>query len=298
MAFPPDAIVDLGTVAADGTMRASMEPTERGRRGGSDVGPEPAAALLLSHPGHELRVHGFVERARPLVWVVTDGSGRTATARTRASAALLAAVGARVGSLFGRLSDRQLYAAVRSGEPAPFIALAEEIADALVSQAIVRLVSDAPEHEILAHDLIAAVADAAVALAERRGHAIAHYDFPLHAAPETCPPHARERALRVELDDEALARKRGAAERYPEIAGEVAHDRVRHGDGAFRVELLRPVDRPFERIRPSGCPPWQLHGEELVHAGVYPEAIRYDRHVAPIVDELCRVATGGSPCAS
>lgn len=275
-----------------------MKRAERGERDALDVGAEPASALLLSHPGHELRLHGFVERARPLVWVVTDGSGRQAAKRTRSSAAVIRSVGARAGAVFGRMSDRELYAAVRGGELALFIALAQEIADALVSQAIVRLVSDAPEHRILAHDLIAAVADAAVALAERRGHAVAHYDFPLHAAPETCPPHALERAVRVELDDEALARKRSAAERYPEIAGEVAHDRLQHGDRAFRVELLRPVGRPFARIRPLGSPPWQLHGEELVRAGVYPEAIRYDRHVAPIVDGLRRFATGEGACAS
>jgi hypothetical protein len=277
-------------------MHASMKPTERGR-GASDFAPEPAAALLLSHPGHELRVHGFVERARPLVWVVTDGSGRAGTARTLASAAVIASVGARVGSLFGRMSDRELYAAVRSGELSPFIELAQEIADALVSEAIARLVSDAAEHQVLAHDLIAAVADAAVALAERRGRAIAHYDFALYAAPEACPPDAGTRALRIELDGEALARKRCAAERYPEIATEIAHDRMQHGDDAFRVELLRPVDRPFDRIRPCGSPAWQLHGEDLVHAGVYPEAIRYDRHVAPIVDGLRRLADGRSQCA-
>ena len=263
-----------------------------------DVDSEPATGLLLSHPGHELRVFGFVEQARPLVWVVTDGSGRAAAARTGVSAALIGSVGAKAGTLFGRLPDRQLYAAVRGGALSLFSSLAEEIADALVSHAIARLVSDAPEHQILAHDLIAVVADAAVALAERRGHAVAHYDFSLHAPPDTCPPHARARAIRLELDEAALERKRRAAERYPEIAGEIARDRMDHGDRAFRVELLRPIDRPFERIRPTGSPSWQIHGEELVRAGVYPEAIRYDRHVAPIVDGLQRLAVGRSLCAS
>ena len=34
------------------------------------------AALIVAHPGHELRVHHWMELARPLVLVLTDGSGR------------------------------------------------------------------------------------------------------------------------------------------------------------------------------------------------------------------------------
>nr|MDP9120522.1 hypothetical protein [Acidobacteriota bacterium] len=31
--------------------------------------PPQRAALVIGHPGHELRVHGWLERARPLVLV-------------------------------------------------------------------------------------------------------------------------------------------------------------------------------------------------------------------------------------
>ena len=38
------------------------------------------AALVVAHPGHELRVHGWLEVARPVVCVSTDGSGHGALA--------------------------------------------------------------------------------------------------------------------------------------------------------------------------------------------------------------------------
>lgn len=31
------------------------------------------AALVVAHPGHELRVYGWLEQARPRVFVLTDG---------------------------------------------------------------------------------------------------------------------------------------------------------------------------------------------------------------------------------
>lgn len=248
-------------------------------------------ALLLSHPGHEVRIHGWAERLRPYAMIVTDGSGRDAPARTGTSADALDALGAKRGTIFGRLPDRDLYDAVRRGDADRFVALAEEVAEALVAHDVRLLVGDAAEHRILTHDLVAAIGDAAVALARARGHPVAHHDFPLHAPPDTCPVALRGRTLRLELDDAGLARKRRFAERYREIAPEIAHDRAAHGDAAFRVELLRPVCRPFDRIRPARPPAWQRHGERLARAGIYPEAITYERHVAPLVGRLRGLAS-------
>ena len=37
---------------------------------------DACTALVIGHPGHELLVHGWLEVARPIVFVFTDGSGR------------------------------------------------------------------------------------------------------------------------------------------------------------------------------------------------------------------------------
>jgi hypothetical protein len=34
------------------------------------------AAVVVTHPGHEVRIHGWLERERSLVFVLTDGAGR------------------------------------------------------------------------------------------------------------------------------------------------------------------------------------------------------------------------------
>jgi hypothetical protein len=74
------------------------------------------AALVVAHPGHELRVHHWLERARPLVLVLTDGSGHTEHSRLQRTTALLERAGATPGRIYGRLSDRDLYRAILSGD--------------------------------------------------------------------------------------------------------------------------------------------------------------------------------------
>src|SRR5262245_66068555 len=90
------------------------------------------AALIIAHPGHELRVHGWLERARPLVFVLTDGSGHTGRSRLASTSELLRGTGARPGGIYGRFADREVYAAILTRDVRRLTALADEPADELV----------------------------------------------------------------------------------------------------------------------------------------------------------------------
>src|SRR4051794_38761712 len=103
------------------------------------------AALVVGHPGHELRVFHWLELHRPLVFVLTDGSGGRGEARIESTTALLRSVGARAGSIYGRASDRRVYEAVLGGETGFFTGLAEELAEALAKEGIELVVGDAVE---------------------------------------------------------------------------------------------------------------------------------------------------------
>src|SRR5205809_6166035 len=76
------------------------------------------AVLFVAHPGHELSVHGWLERARPEVFVLTDGSGGEGSARSASTARVLAACGASAGSIFGRFRDTDLYRALLESDTA------------------------------------------------------------------------------------------------------------------------------------------------------------------------------------
>ncbi|MGE0128099.1 MAG: hypothetical protein AB7U82_08465 [Blastocatellales bacterium] len=73
--------------------------------------PNARAALVVAHPSHELRVHGWLETARPLVFVLTDGSGRSGKSRLDWTTQVLERAGVERGRVYGRLTDLEEYVA-------------------------------------------------------------------------------------------------------------------------------------------------------------------------------------------
>ncbi|HZT60157.1 MAG TPA: hypothetical protein VFA21_16235 [Pyrinomonadaceae bacterium] len=267
------------------------------------------SAIVVAHPGHEVRVHGFVERERPRVFVLTDGSGRTGSPRIAATARYLENFGARPGAVFGRFTDTEVYGRVLARDFGAFVSLAEELAEAFASDAVGSVVGDASEGYNTTHDITRLITNAAVELASRARRAtIASYDFPVVRRPDHCPARLRDRSVWLRLDDAAFARKLDAAfEFYPELAAEVRDSLSGRGGGAvaehfglrrdehaatdlsgldvFRVECLRPVsqnDPPFE----GRVPFYELQGEARVAEGIYERVIRYREHLRPLADAL------------
>jgi len=74
------------------------------------------AALVVAHPSHELRVHGWLEQTRPYVCVLTDGGGRRGEARLSRTSEVLTRAGAAQGTIYGRLTDLEVYTAILSVE--------------------------------------------------------------------------------------------------------------------------------------------------------------------------------------
>src|ERR1700733_3970637 len=87
--------------------------------------------VLIAHPGHELRIHHFLELTRPVVHVLTDGSGSQNLSRLSSTIAVLENTGARLGGFFGRYTDREGYDLILKGNLGTFVELAEELAESM-----------------------------------------------------------------------------------------------------------------------------------------------------------------------
>jgi hypothetical protein len=245
------------------------------------------AVLIVAHPGHELRLHGWLELVAPRVLVLTDGSGRGECSRLPSTARVLAAAGATPGPVFGCFTDRAAYTAMLARDPAPFVALAAELADALLAADYV--VADAAEGYNPVHDVCRFLVDAAVAQATRRaGRLLGNFSFPLVGPPEPAP--AGPGATRLVLDDAAFARKLAAARTYPELASEVGDTLARVAAADFRVEVLTPVPAGTTR-EPLGRPYYERYGEAQVARGYYTSVVRWHDHLRPIAEAL---AAGGA----
>ena len=181
------------------------------------------AALVVAHPSHELRVHGWLEKTRPYVCILTDGGGRSGEVRLPRTSEVLDRVGTTQGAIYGRLSDLEVYSAILSGDATLFAGLAEELAQAFVDEQIEYVVGDATEGYSVAHDICRVITDEAVNLATRRhGHHVANFDFLVVGPPDECPEELRNDAIRIELDDESFERKVKAALAYsPKLAVDV-----------------------------------------------------------------------------
>src|SRR5262245_13675890 len=248
-----------------------------------EAGP---ALLVVGHPGHELMVHGWLEAARPLVMVLTDGSGHTGVSRLPSTAALLDRAGATPGSIFGRLTDVELYRALLERRTNLFAGLVDELADVMCRYQIGVVAGDDAEGFNPTHDVCRLIIDAAVGVAHTRRRFVVNTAFALMDAPRRSTRDNGEAPSILTLTDAALDRKLRAALGYPEMAAEVAAARARLGDDAFRIEVFRHV-RAGEVWAPGDVPPdYERYGHKRVEEGVYSEVICYEQHMRPLADLL------------
>jgi hypothetical protein len=235
--------------------------------------------LLVAHPGHELQLHGWMARERPLLCILTDGSGGEEGDRTAFSRELAQGVGAACGPVFGPRSDRDWYAAIRGGEATPFLAVLEAVVMAAPDAPLV--VADPPEGYNPMHDLAAALGEA---LAARLGARLATYPL---MAPEAGAPVAE-----LALSPAERAAKHAAALAYAPLAGEVSALLARQPD-ALDAERLCSMPAPWPE---EACEraEYERIGRQRVAAGRYAEPIRFARHIAPLAAAIR--AAGKTEC--
>jgi hypothetical protein len=245
------------------------------------------STLIIAHPGHELRAYGWMCGARPVVHVLTDGSGRKGRSRLGTTSAMLEKVGASCGAIYGQITDRELYRRVLAVDRSWFCQLTTSLAMALVNDGPDIVVGDAEEHQIMAHDLFRGVRLSAIAIAEKVLHRpIEQREFAIDGPPDLSP-HEEETAELISLDNETFAAKMTAARGYVEVAPFVDSALAKFGEAAFRHEhLFAGTGTIHQRRTPSDALPYELYGRKLADEGQYEEAVDLERHVEPILTAL------------
>jgi len=253
-------------------------------QGSTDASPAPRAALIVGHPGHELRVHHWIELHHPVVFCLTDGSGGNAESRIESTRRLLGRLGSSEGSVFGRHTDKDLYRCLLEGRVEVFVSLAKDLAGAMATAGVNCVAGDAVEGFNPVHDVCRFIIDGAVEMMRRDGLGeLNNYDFLLDSlpVPGTGPLLAKDWCIR--LDDEALERKLESSMDYPELREEVVKALDLYGKDSFKWECLRHADTEkglsaFEQELPF----YERYGETRVAQGRYQVVIRYREHVLPV----------------
>lgn len=217
-------------------------------------GPEPISeyrnsALVVAHPGHELKVFGWLHASAPRVYVLTDGSGG-GTPRLSSTARLLNQAGAVLDEFFGPTSDADIYRAILERRIPAFLEAADELAASFAMNGIDFVAGDATEGFSPSHDICRALVNAAVAIAERAtGRIIANYGFCLTEWEQHCLEIHDQRCLHLRLDDRLLDRKLRSAAEYTELKNEIEQAIALRGEEYFRVECLGETTGSIEAGR-------------------------------------------------
>jgi hypothetical protein len=234
----------------------------------------PMTHLLVAHPGHELLLHGWIARNKPVVHVLTDSGTRLGR-----TAELLRDLGARSGAIFGRLSDAEAYAMIIERNTALLVSLVAELAAQLERDRPAIIVGDAAEGYNPVHDLCRLIAGAAIAMA---GVPTKQYEYAV-----VNHPHSSDAAaIVVDLDAAEYAAKMERARGQAAALTDIEDLLSRHGADAYRREALWPVV-DWAAIDGDDAPPlYERYGEERVAAGRYTKVIRRREHMLPLRDAL------------
>jgi hypothetical protein len=264
-----------------------MKRSPADRVGGRDLqlGRGERPLLVVAHPGHELRLFGWLCSARPDVLVLTDGSGHSQRSRIGATDRVLRAAGARAGAVFGDYTDRQLYAALLSGDAAPFVKMTAAVAGVLRRGQHRTVIADPLEGYNPTHDLCRVIVDSAVSHASRQsGKVIRNYEYALTS---TSDMRGSAASIVMRVSDEVRAQKIAAATGYHEMFGEIEAAVAREGKRAYEEEVLREIAATRSSDLPRAVPPfYETYGEQQCTAGRYATVIRYAEHFVPMAQAI------------
>jgi hypothetical protein len=249
------------------------------------IDPACRPALLIAHPGHELRVLGWLRHAKPRVFVLTDGSGH-GESRLENTSALLESAGASTStSLSGRLTDHQLYTAILECDMDLFESLVDSIAAELAEQRIGAIVVDAAEGYNPVHDLCRLLAGAACSLAALKGVLVKQYEFSVVGGPDS---FERNTHVAYELSGDELDQKLSTARSFIPLRDDIDELLARFGAEAFRRERFRRVD-DWQLPDREAPPLYEQIGDDRVRDGRYTRVIRYAEHMLPLQRRLLQL---------
>ena len=198
------------------------------------------------------------------------------------------------GSFYGPITDTAAYAAILNHDFEFFIGLMRQLARYLIDERISLVVGDAMEGYNPTHDACRLIIGAAVEIVKRNtGRELESFDFLLTGKPDDHFNPIDNHAIRLELDDDAFARKIAVARSYSELESEVNGAIAENRLDAFRIECLRRVPNRSPIFPAEHKPYYEQYGERQVSSGHYHQVIRYRDHLAPLAEAIWRQVEAG-----
>ncbi|QWK79624.1 hypothetical protein [Ochrobactrum sp. BTU1] len=232
--------------------------------------------LILAHPGHELRIHHWLEINTPTVYLLTDGSGGQMASRVHFSKDLIDRCGASSGAVFGEISDKDWYASIMAGKNDLLAKTIQTIVDDAPKNCRVQIVADALDGYNPMHDM-------AWFIGKIVHHRIAQHATALPFLASAATTNVQGSVeLSLQLNAEARARKTMSVKSYTPLAEEAR--RILEQDPlAFDEERL--ISQSFD-WKAEYKPLWEKIGRQRVNDGIYSDCLTFQQHVRPLLKDL------------
>lgn len=251
------------------------------------LSPNKNIALVIGHPGHELRIFRFLEMYQPRVYVLTDGSGNNNTSRIENTIKILNTCGSKLSPVMGYFSDKEIYSIMIENDAASLIILVDKIIEDFEENEIEVVFGDAIEGFNPTHDLCRYIINLIVAnLEKRKNIVISNYDFLLDGMMIDTDS---ENILSVQLNEEDFNRKYTAASEYTEIAYELDQAIFKYGKEPFQKEYLKKVnynDDPIKNLWENEIPYYEKYAKSKIQDGVYKKVITFNEHLLPLINKI------------
>lgn len=243
-------------------------------------------ALIIGHPGHELKAFKFIKDFKPDIFIITDGSGSNNISRIDNSIKIIESLGARYVKLFEPLSDNKIYTFIREGNISEINKIKEIISEKIISEKYDLIVGDElegfnPTHDLCRYIINSIIKDCQIKL----NRTIKNYSFDLDKAPTEIKSTGSK--ISFELNELELEQKYNAAINYDELKFEVEKVLKLYGKQAFKYEFYTQVIdlnnlKNWDEISPQ----YEKYGKERVKDGLYTEIIEFEKHMKPIALSL------------
>lgn len=246
------------------------------------------SAVIIGHPGHELRAYAFIKKYKPDVFILTDGSGSKNASRIHQSIKLLDSLGAKFQESVQTFSDTQLYKIILEQDLSKISSYINNLKEIILKNDYDMIVGDAlegfnPTHDICRYLINGIVSD----ISSNHSKTILNYDFVLDSAPNNISKDNNVGGLSLKLSEDEFEMKINAAMNYPELKYEVDTAVEKYGKEAFLWESFGKIS-DLNQISNWNTqkPYYETFGEKRIKEGSYSSLITFENHIKPIA-ELC-----------
>ena len=250
-------------------------------------------ALIIGHPGHELRAFKILKDLKPDVYILTDGSGQNNVSRLHQSIKLIESLGASYKNTFKPFTDKELYTIILTGNLTKIKQVKTELLKLVKDNEYNEIYGDALEGFNPTHDICRYLINGIVRNLEKSNPSktILNYDFVLEKAPNVLSQKSNINNLFFELSPLELEMKIKASLNYPELKIEIEMAIERFGINAFSRECYsRITDLKQISNWENQQPYYEEIGKKRVASGIYKNCIEFEKHMQPIA-HVCLATT-------